>query len=75
MRLFPPQDPLKNKSIFSGSLFQYLEESKKWRSRFLYVGDSYNISLFESKAVSVNCWACFFYFVFSNFHHKHAQLR
>uniref|UniRef100_A0A672QJ33 Niban-like protein 1 n=1 Tax=Sinocyclocheilus grahami TaxID=75366 RepID=A0A672QJ33_SINGR len=49
-QLLHRKDPLKNKSIFSGSLFQYLEESKKWRSRFLYVGDSYNISLYESKA-------------------------
>ncbi|XP_026102353.1 niban-like protein 1 [Carassius auratus] len=49
-QLLHRKEPLKNKSIFSGSLFQYLEESKKWRSRFLYVGDSYNISLFESKA-------------------------
>ncbi|TRY57680.1 hypothetical protein DNTS_025906 [Danionella cerebrum] len=49
-QLLHRKDPLKNKSIFSGALFQYLEESKKWRSRFLYVGDSYNISLHESKA-------------------------
>ncbi|XP_056301980.1 protein Niban 2a [Danio aesculapii] len=49
-QLLHRKDPLKNKSIFSGGLFQYLEESKKWRSRFLYVGDSYNISLHESKA-------------------------
>uniref|UniRef100_A0A667XDP1 Niban apoptosis regulator 2b n=1 Tax=Myripristis murdjan TaxID=586833 RepID=A0A667XDP1_9TELE len=33
--------PLENKSIFSGSLFQYLEENKKWRTRFLFVPDSY----------------------------------
>uniref|UniRef100_A0A673ISY1 Niban-like protein 1 n=1 Tax=Sinocyclocheilus rhinocerous TaxID=307959 RepID=A0A673ISY1_9TELE len=49
-QLLHRKDPLKNKSIFSGGLFQYLEESKKWRSRFLYVGDFYNISLYESKA-------------------------
>uniref|UniRef100_A0A8C2JU17 Niban apoptosis regulator 2a n=1 Tax=Cyprinus carpio TaxID=7962 RepID=A0A8C2JU17_CYPCA len=49
-QLLHRKEPLKNKSIFSGGLFQYLEESKKWRSRFLYVGDSYNISLYESKA-------------------------
>ncbi|XP_051536399.1 protein Niban 2-like [Myxocyprinus asiaticus] len=49
-QLLQRKDPLKNKSIFSGGLFQYLEESKKWRSRFLYVGDSYNIGLYESKA-------------------------
>ncbi|KAA0719886.1 Niban-like protein 1 [Triplophysa tibetana] len=49
-QLLHRKDPLKNKSIFSGGLFQYLEESKKWRSRFLYVGDTYNIGLYENKA-------------------------
>ncbi|XP_051960290.1 protein Niban 2-like [Xyrauchen texanus] len=49
-QLLHRKDPLKNKSIFSGGLFQYLEESKKWRSHFLYVGESYNVSLYESKA-------------------------
>lgn len=48
---FHPQIPLENKSIFSGSLFQYLEENKKWRSRFLFVPDSYNINYYDSKAV------------------------
>uniref|UniRef100_A0A8D3B7C7 Niban apoptosis regulator 2b n=1 Tax=Scophthalmus maximus TaxID=52904 RepID=A0A8D3B7C7_SCOMX len=42
--------PLENKSIFSGSLFQYLEESKKWRNRFLFVPDSYNINCYDNKA-------------------------
>uniref|UniRef100_A0A8C4DPF3 Niban apoptosis regulator 2b n=1 Tax=Dicentrarchus labrax TaxID=13489 RepID=A0A8C4DPF3_DICLA len=28
--------PLENKSIFSGSLFQYLEENKKWRNHSLF---------------------------------------
>ncbi|XP_078106451.1 protein Niban 2b [Sander vitreus] len=42
--------PLENKAIFSGSLFQYLEENKKWRNRFLFVPDSYNISYYDSKA-------------------------
>ncbi|XP_056274879.1 protein Niban 2b isoform X2 [Pseudoliparis swirei] len=41
--------PLENKSIFSGSLSQHLE-NKKWRSRFLLVPDSYTISLYDSKA-------------------------
>ncbi|XP_026866700.2 protein Niban 2b [Electrophorus electricus] len=41
--------PLANKSIFSGTLFQYLEENKKWRNRFLFIPDSYNISYYESK--------------------------
>lgn len=42
--------PLENKSIFSGSLFQYLEENKKWRNRFLFVPDSYNINFYDNKA-------------------------
>ncbi|XP_067087643.1 protein Niban 2b isoform X1 [Osmerus mordax] len=41
--------PLANKSIFSGALFQYLEENKKWRNRFLFVPDSYNIHYYENK--------------------------
>ncbi|KAI4872865.1 hypothetical protein NFI96_019114, partial [Prochilodus magdalenae] len=41
--------PLENKSIFSGSIFQYLEENKKWRNRFLFVPDTYVISYYESK--------------------------
>ncbi|XP_070689855.1 protein Niban 2b [Pempheris klunzingeri] len=42
--------PLENKSIFSGSLFQYLEENKKWRNRFLFVPDSYDINYYDNKA-------------------------
>lgn len=41
--------PLQNKSIFSGALFQYLEENKKWRNRFLFIPDTYNINYFENK--------------------------
>uniref|UniRef100_A0A667XG22 Niban apoptosis regulator 2b n=1 Tax=Myripristis murdjan TaxID=586833 RepID=A0A667XG22_9TELE len=42
--------PLENKSIFSGSLFQYLEENKKWRTRFLFVPDSYIVNYYDNKA-------------------------
>ncbi|KAG7240008.1 hypothetical protein INR49_028066, partial [Caranx melampygus] len=42
--------PVENKSIFSGSLLQYLEENKKWRNHFLFVPDSYNISYYDNKA-------------------------
>uniref|UniRef100_A0A3Q2D4R2 Niban apoptosis regulator 2b n=1 Tax=Cyprinodon variegatus TaxID=28743 RepID=A0A3Q2D4R2_CYPVA len=42
--------PLENKSIFSGSLFQCLEENKKWRSRFLFVPDTYNINYYDNKS-------------------------
>ncbi|KAG5840829.1 hypothetical protein ANANG_G00192830 [Anguilla anguilla] len=41
--------PLKDKSIFSGALFQYLEENKKWRNRFFFVPDTYKIQYFENK--------------------------
>lgn len=46
------QDPLAGRMIFSGSLFQYLEENRKWRNRFVSVPNSYTINLFESKTVS-----------------------
>lgn len=45
------QDPLAGRSIFSGSLFQYLEESRKWRSRYISVPNSYTISFYENKTV------------------------
>ncbi|GAA6107063.1 protein Niban 2b, partial [Tachysurus ichikawai] len=56
--------PLENKSIFSGMLLQYVEESKRWRNRFLFVSDAYKISNYESKQAhdrglppkgSINC--------------------
>lgn len=42
--------PLENKAIFSGSLFQYLEENKKWRNHFLFIPDSHDIKYYDSKA-------------------------
>ncbi|KAG7480485.1 hypothetical protein MATL_G00056600 [Megalops atlanticus] len=41
--------PLEDKSIFSGALFQYLEENKKWRNRFFFVPDTYRIQYYENK--------------------------
>uniref|UniRef100_A0A3Q3BYW0 Niban apoptosis regulator 2b n=1 Tax=Haplochromis burtoni TaxID=8153 RepID=A0A3Q3BYW0_HAPBU len=43
--------PLENKAIFSGSLFQYLEENKKWRNHFLSIPDSHDVKYYDSKAV------------------------
>ncbi|XP_033981954.1 protein Niban 2a [Trematomus bernacchii] len=63
-QLLHRKDPLAGRSIFSGSLFQYQEESRKWRNRFVSVPDSYIIGLYESKTshdrglhpkVSINC--------------------
>lgn len=41
---------LENKAIFSGSLFQYLEENKKWRNHFLFIPDSHDIKYYDNKA-------------------------
>ncbi|KAJ8413830.1 hypothetical protein AAFF_G00064280 [Aldrovandia affinis] len=41
--------PLEDKSIFSGALFQYLEENKKWRNRFFFVPDTYRVQYYENK--------------------------
>ncbi|KAF3702280.1 Niban-like protein 1 Protein FAM129B [Channa argus] len=58
------QDPLAGRTIFSGSLFQYLEENRKWRNRFVSVPNNYTINLYDSKAahdrglhtkVTINC--------------------
>ncbi|KAI4902649.1 hypothetical protein NFI96_028710 [Prochilodus magdalenae] len=48
-QLLHRKDPLQDRSIFSGDLFQYLEENKKWRNRFIFVADSYDISFYENK--------------------------
>lgn len=45
------QDPLAGRSIFSGNLFQYLEENRKWRNRFISVPNSYTISFYDGKTV------------------------
>ncbi|KAJ4926055.1 hypothetical protein JOQ06_008239 [Pogonophryne albipinna] len=63
-QLLHRKDALAGRSIFSGSLFQYQEESRKWRNRFVSVPNSYIIGLYESKTshdrglhpkVSINC--------------------
>uniref|UniRef100_A0A3Q3AUT0 Niban apoptosis regulator 2a n=1 Tax=Kryptolebias marmoratus TaxID=37003 RepID=A0A3Q3AUT0_KRYMA len=63
-QLLHRKDSLEGRSIFSGSLFQYLEENRKWRNRFVSVPNSYAINLYESKMAherglhpkaSINC--------------------
>uniref|UniRef100_A0A669CD46 Niban apoptosis regulator 2a n=1 Tax=Oreochromis niloticus TaxID=8128 RepID=A0A669CD46_ORENI len=63
-QLLHRKDPLAGRTIFSGSLFQYLEENRKWRNRFVFVPNDYTINLYESKAahdrglhpkVTINC--------------------
>ncbi|XP_058528505.1 protein Niban 2 [Ochotona princeps] len=41
--------PLEERVIFSGNLFQYQEDSKKWRNRFSLVPHNYGLVLYENK--------------------------
>uniref|UniRef100_A0A3P9LT19 Niban apoptosis regulator 2a n=1 Tax=Oryzias latipes TaxID=8090 RepID=A0A3P9LT19_ORYLA len=63
-QLLHRKDPLAGHCIFSGSLYQYLEETRKWRGRFVSVTNSYTLSLYDSQAahdrglqsrVTINC--------------------
>ena len=46
-----PQVPLEERIIFSGNLFQYQEDNKKWRNRFSLVPHNYGLVLYENKVV------------------------
>uniref|UniRef100_A0A8C8GSM4 PH domain-containing protein n=1 Tax=Oncorhynchus tshawytscha TaxID=74940 RepID=A0A8C8GSM4_ONCTS len=48
-QLLHRKNPLEDHSIFSGGLFQYLEGNKKWRNRFVFVADTYDVSFYENK--------------------------
>ncbi|XP_073446954.1 protein Niban 2 [Dendrobates tinctorius] len=41
--------PLKDRVIFSGNLFQYQDDTKKWRNRFCVVPHHYGPVLYENK--------------------------
>ncbi|NXT71019.1 NIBL1 protein, partial [Chaetops frenatus] len=41
--------PLEDHVIYSGNIFQYIEESKKWRNRFCVVPHNYGLVLHENK--------------------------
>ncbi|KAL8174423.1 UNVERIFIED_CONTAM: hypothetical protein K2H54_044468 [Gekko kuhli] len=41
--------PLEDRTIFSGNLFQYMEENKKWRNRYCVVPHNYGLVLYENK--------------------------
>lgn len=45
------QVPLEDHVIYSGNLFQYIEENKKWRNRFCMVPHNYGLVLYENKLV------------------------
>lgn len=52
-----PQMPLEERIIFSGNLFQYQEDNKKWRNRFSLVPHNYGLVLYENHVVSALCLA------------------
>ncbi|XP_030363285.1 protein Niban 2 isoform X1 [Strigops habroptila] len=41
--------PLEDHVIYSGNLFHYIEENKKWRNRFCVVPHNYGLVLYENK--------------------------
>ncbi|XP_066057149.1 protein Niban 2 [Chamaea fasciata] len=41
--------PLEDHVIYSGNIFQYIEENKKWRNRFCVVPHNYGLVLYENK--------------------------
>lgn len=41
--------PLEERIVFSGNLFQYQEDNKKWRNRFSLVPHNYGLVLYENK--------------------------
>ncbi|XP_058709561.1 protein Niban 2-like isoform X1 [Poecile atricapillus] len=41
--------PLEDHVIYSGNIFQYIEENKKWRNRFCMVPHNYGLVLYENK--------------------------
>uniref|UniRef100_A0A9L0SAP2 Protein Niban 2 n=1 Tax=Equus caballus TaxID=9796 RepID=A0A9L0SAP2_HORSE len=45
-----PQVPLDERIVFSGNLFQYQEDNKKWRNRFGLVPHNYGLVLYENRA-------------------------
>ncbi|KAK7896587.1 hypothetical protein WMY93_021912 [Mugilogobius chulae] len=48
-QLLHRKDPLAGRTIFSGSLLQHMEESRKWRNRYVSIPNSYTIDLYDSK--------------------------
>ncbi|NXM03797.1 NIBL1 protein, partial [Tyrannus savana] len=41
--------PLEDHVIYSGNIFQYIEDNKKWRNRFCVVPHNYGLVLYENK--------------------------
>ncbi|KAM9324343.1 protein Niban 2-like [Gastrophryne carolinensis] len=48
-QLLHRKTPLKDRVIFSGNLFQYLDETKKWRNRYCLVPHHYGPLIYENQ--------------------------
>ncbi|XP_053551385.1 protein Niban 2 isoform X2 [Bombina bombina] len=48
-QLLHRKTPLKDQVIFSGNLFQYIEDTRKWRNRFCLVPHHYGPVLYDNK--------------------------
>ncbi|XP_075040992.1 protein Niban 2-like [Mixophyes fleayi] len=48
-QLLHRKTPLQDRVIFSGNLFQYLDDTKKWRNRFCLVPHHYGPVLYDNK--------------------------
>uniref|UniRef100_UPI00398E3BBF protein Niban 2-like n=1 Tax=Pristiophorus japonicus TaxID=55135 RepID=UPI00398E3BBF len=49
-QLLQRKAPLKDKIIFSGNLYQYMEVNRKWKNRHFVVHDNYNVEFYDGKA-------------------------
>ncbi|XP_059850041.1 protein Niban 2-like [Hypanus sabinus] len=48
-QLLQRKTPLKDKIIFSGNLYQYLEVSRKWKNRHFVIRDDYSVEYYDGK--------------------------
>ncbi|XP_067868750.1 protein Niban 2b [Heterodontus francisci] len=50
-QLLQRKAPLKDRIIFSGNLYQYMEVNRKWKNRYFVVHDDYNVAFYDGKVV------------------------
>ncbi|XP_078082747.1 protein Niban 2-like [Mustelus asterias] len=48
-QLLQRKAPLKDKVIFSGNLYQYMEINRKWKNRYFVVHDDYDVAFYDGK--------------------------
>ncbi|XP_060697325.1 protein Niban 2-like [Hemiscyllium ocellatum] len=48
-QLLQRKAPLKDRVIFSGNLYQYMEVNRKWKNRYFVVRDDYDVAFYDGK--------------------------